>query len=97
MFLLIPMMVPLGLWEDFLGMLNAMMTPLYWAVSGILVGFHSLLSNFMNPDSGWTWTLSIVLLTMVTVSYTHLDVYKRQVYDNARSSGAPFPPWRRAT
>jgi len=61
---LVPMLVPLGLWEDFLGLLNTIMQPLYSAVSGVLVFFHWLLSNFMDPDSGWTWAFSIVLLTM---------------------------------
>jgi YidC/Oxa1 family membrane protein insertase len=37
------------------------------AVSWILVQFHQLFSNVlgMNPDSGWTWTLSIVGLVIV--------------------------------
>jgi YidC/Oxa1 family membrane protein insertase len=62
---MIPLLIPLSLWDDFLGMLGAAMTPLYWAVSGILVGFHWLLSDVlgMNPDWGGTWVLSIVLLT----------------------------------
>ncbi len=63
--MLIPMLIPMTLWDDFLSMLNAAMTPLYWAVSGILVGFHWLLSTFMDPASGWTWAASIVLLTVV--------------------------------
>ncbi len=54
------------------------MTPLYWAVSGILVGFHSLLSNFMDPNSGWTWTLSIVLLTMV-IRTALIPLFVRQI------------------
>src|SRR4029450_6431198 len=41
------------------------MTPLYYAVSAILVGFHSLFSTVMDPDSGWTWALSIIGLTVV--------------------------------
>src|SRR5690625_5625940 len=44
------------------------MNPLYpieWAVAWIMVQFHSLLSFFMDPDSGWTWVLSIVGLTVV--------------------------------
>jgi YidC/Oxa1 family membrane protein insertase len=45
--------------------LNAIMTPLYYAVSAILVGFHSLFSTVMDPDSGWTWALSIIGLTVV--------------------------------
>jgi YidC/Oxa1 family membrane protein insertase len=75
---LIALMIPLNLWDDFLGMLNSLMTPLYWAVSGILVGFHSLLSNVMNPDSGWTWTLSIVLLTMV-IRTALIPLFVRQI------------------
>ena len=36
------------------------------AVSWILVQFHSLFSALgMNPDSGWTWTMSIVGLVIV--------------------------------
>ena len=37
------------------------------AVSWILVQFHQLFTNVlgMNPDSGWTWTLSIVGLVIV--------------------------------
>ena len=46
-------------------LLNAIMTPLYYAVSAILVGFHSLFSTVLNPDSGWTWALSIIGLTVV--------------------------------
>jgi YidC/Oxa1 family membrane protein insertase len=34
-------------------------------VSWILVQFHQLLSNFMDPASGWTWALSIVGLVIV--------------------------------
>lgn len=39
--------------------------PIEWAVAWIMVQFHSLLSLFMDPDSGWTWVLSIVGLTAV--------------------------------
>ena len=63
---LLPLLLPLGLWEDFLGLLNTMMQPLYWAVSGLLVMFHSLLSNVMDPDSGWTWAVSYTHLTLPT-------------------------------
>ena len=72
------MLIPMGLWEDFLGVLNTMMQPLYWAVSGILVGWHSLLSNFMSPTSGWTWALSIVLLTVV-IRMALIPLFVRQI------------------
>ncbi|MEP6527368.1 MAG: membrane protein insertase YidC [Nocardioidaceae bacterium] len=45
--------------------LHAVLAPLYYAVSVILVGFHWLFSNVMDPNSGWTWGLSIVGLTVV--------------------------------
>ena len=34
-------------------------------VSWVLVQFHQLLSNFIDPTSGWTWALSIVGLVIV--------------------------------
>jgi YidC/Oxa1 family membrane protein insertase len=58
-------LVPLGIWDPFIAVGSAIMQPLYWVVSGILVLFHSLWSPIFGADSGWTWTLSIVSLTVV--------------------------------
>ncbi|MEA5054294.1 MAG: membrane protein insertase YidC [Propionicimonas sp.] len=58
-----PLLLPLDLWGDIGNFFNTIMQPLYWAVSGILIGFHWLFSQFMAADSGWTWALSIILLT----------------------------------
>jgi YidC/Oxa1 family membrane protein insertase len=41
------------------------MTPLYYAISVVLVGFHNFFSLFLDPDSGAAWALSIVGLTLV--------------------------------
>jgi YidC/Oxa1 family membrane protein insertase len=41
------------------------MTPLYYAISFVLVGFHRFFSLFLNSDSGAAWALSIVGLTIV--------------------------------
>src|SRR5690349_15382863 len=42
------------------------MTPLYYAVSAIMVSWHWLLSTIgFDPDGGATWALSIVGLTLV--------------------------------
>lgn len=43
------------------------MTPLYYAISAILVGWHWLLSEVfqMDPEGGGTWVLSIIGLTLV--------------------------------
>ncbi|WP_439117231.1 membrane protein insertase YidC [Nocardioides oceani] len=41
------------------------MTPLYYVISVILVGFHNVLGSFLDPDGGLAWVLSIVGLTLV--------------------------------
>ena len=43
---------------------HAIMVPLYWAVSGLLVLFHYLWSPLFGRDSGISWTLAIVCLTI---------------------------------
>jgi YidC/Oxa1 family membrane protein insertase len=63
--LLLPLMLPLSIWDPFVAIGSAIMQPLYWVVSGILVLFHSLWSPLFGADSGWTWALSIVSLTIV--------------------------------
>jgi YidC/Oxa1 family membrane protein insertase len=52
---------------DFFGTIgHAIMTPLYYAVSFILVGFHKGLSSIgFDPAGGWTWILSIIGLTLI--------------------------------
>jgi YidC/Oxa1 family membrane protein insertase len=63
--LLLPLMLPLSIWDPFIAVGSAIMQPLYWVVSGILVLFHSLWSPLFGADSGWTWALSIVSLTIL--------------------------------
>ena len=57
------------------------MNPLYpieWAVAWLMVKFHALLSVFMEPDSGLTWVLSIVGLTVV-VRTLIIPLFVRQI------------------
>lgn len=63
--MIIPLLVPLGFWDPIVSVGSAIMQPLYWAVSGILVAFHRVWSPLFGVDSGWTWALSIVSLTVV--------------------------------
>jgi YidC/Oxa1 family membrane protein insertase len=63
--LLLPLMLPLSIWDPFIAVGSAIMQPLYWVVSGILVLFHALWSPLLGADSGWTWALSIVSLTIL--------------------------------
>jgi YidC/Oxa1 family membrane protein insertase len=41
------------------------MTPLYYLVSVVLVGFHKVFGAIFGDDSGWAWGLSIIGLTPV--------------------------------
>ena len=45
--------------------LDTILSPLYTAVSWIIVQFHSLFSLFFGEDSGWAWGLSIFFLVVV--------------------------------
>jgi YidC/Oxa1 family membrane protein insertase len=44
---------------------HAIMVPLYWIISVVLVGFHRMWSAIFPAESGAAWVLSIVGLTLV--------------------------------
>ena len=73
-----PLLIPLDIWGDIGNGLNAMMQPIYWAISGVLVGFHWLFSQVMDPNGGMTWLLSIVALTVV-VRTLMIPLFVRQI------------------
>jgi YidC/Oxa1 family membrane protein insertase len=41
------------------------MTPLYYVISAVLVGWHKLFGSIFGPESGVAWVLSIIGLTLV--------------------------------
>ena len=55
------LLVPLAFWD----FLNAIMSPLYAAVSGMLVAAHAVWAPVFGSGSGVTWVMSIVSLTVV--------------------------------
>lgn len=65
---------------DFLGEIGgAIMTPLYYAVSGILLVWHRLFEAVgFDGNSGWTWALSIVGLT-VTIRTLLIPLFVKQI------------------
>ena len=64
---------------DFLGDIGGMiMTPLYYGVSGIVLLWHNLFSMWLDPDSGWSWALSIVGLT-VTIRALLIPLFVKQI------------------
>ena len=65
---------------DFLGSIgSAIMTPLYYAVSGILLAWHELFIWIgLDPAGGWSWALAIVGLT-VTIRALLIPLFVRQI------------------
>ena len=51
--------------DFFVSIGHAIMTPLYYATSGVLLVFHKLFSGVLGMPAGWAWALSIVGLTLV--------------------------------
>ncbi|MQS08645.1 membrane protein insertase YidC [Streptomyces alkaliphilus] len=45
--------------------MNAILSPLYWLVTQVIIFFHNVYSQVFDPDSGWAWGLSIVSLVIV--------------------------------
>ena len=74
----IPQIVPMGMWEDFLGFLNTIMQPLYVAVSWIMTSFHTMYASFLGPDNGWSWALAIISLTVV-IRTLLIPLFVRQI------------------
>lgn len=75
---MIDLLVSLSIWDGIYGLLSAMMQPLYWAVSGMVVLFHSLWSPVFGQDSGVSWALAIVCLTLV-VRTLMIPLFVKQV------------------
>lgn len=44
---------------------DKLLSPLIWGVSWVIVQFHKLFDLLFLPNSGWSWGLSIVFLTLV--------------------------------
>ena len=59
------------------------MTPLYYVISAILIGFHKFFSLFLSPEGGTAWALSIVGLPYVEAGAlaggSHLWIIRRHL------------------
>lgn len=90
---MIDLLIPLeGFWDGVYGLLSTMMQPLYWAVSGIVVLFHAMWSPLFGRDSGVSWTLAIVCLT-VLIRTLLIPLFIRQI-ESARSMQLLAPKMR---
>ncbi len=68
----------INLFESLGRFFGAVMEPLYWAVSGIIVLAHKMFAPLFGPDSGITWALSIAFLTVV-IRLVLMPLYARQL------------------
>lgn len=62
---MIELLVSLSIWDGIYGVLSAMMQPIYWVISGILVLFHAMWAPVFGAGSGWAWTMAIVCMTLL--------------------------------
>ena len=51
---MVDLFVTLSIWDSIMAAGSALMQPLYWAVSGLIVFFHWLFTPLLGADSGWT-------------------------------------------
>ncbi|MDQ3481663.1 MAG: membrane protein insertase YidC, partial [Actinomycetota bacterium] len=51
--------------DFFISVGHAIMLPLYYVTSGILIVFHKFFNGVLGFNAGWSWALSIVGLTLV--------------------------------
>ncbi|MEO3751700.1 membrane protein insertase YidC [Streptomyces sp. B6B3] len=58
--------------------MNSILSPLYIAVSWIVIRFHDLYSLIFDEDSGWAWGLSIVSLVVV-IRIALIPLFFRQI------------------
>jgi YidC/Oxa1 family membrane protein insertase len=53
-------------------------TPLYYAISGILLFWHKIVTVVLSPTNGWSWVLAIVGLT-VTIRALLIPLFVKQI------------------
>ena len=58
--------------------MGAILDPLYWIVSGVMVFIHKLLSPVFGPTSGITWSISIIGL-VVLIRTLLIPLFVRQI------------------
>ena len=71
---------------------SAIMRPLYYGVTGILLAWHRLLEQVLPKGSGWTWVLAIVGLT-VTIRVLLIPLSVQNI-KSRRAMQALQPPIR---
>ena len=68
---------------------NTILTPFYWIVSSVMIFFHWLFSFIFGGDSGVSWLLALIFLT-VTIRSLMLPLYAKQL--NSQRSMTALQP-----
>lgn len=77
-----PLLTLMSISSAFMNFGSAILQPIYWAVSGIIVLAHKLWSPLFGADSGVTWVLSIISLVVV-IRTALIPIFVKQI-NNAR-------------
>jgi len=64
--------------DFFVGIGSAIMTPLYYAVSAVLLAWHWIFAEFLGLSSGWSWAFGIVGLT-ITIRAALIPLFVKQI------------------
>lgn len=64
--------------DFFVNLFHALLTPLYYLTSGILVVFHSLYNGTLNIPEGPSWAFAIISLTIV-IRIALIPLFVRQI------------------
>lgn len=75
---MIDLLLALSIWDGIYGFLSAMMQPLYWVISGLVVFFHWVFTPVFGADSGVTWAFAIISLTLV-VRTVMIPLFVKQI------------------
>jgi YidC/Oxa1 family membrane protein insertase len=57
---------------------DTILSPIYWLISWIMIGWHNVLSLVLDPDSGVTWALTIVGLVII-IRILLIPLFVRQI------------------
>lgn len=67
-----------GLRSGFMHAMSLIMQPIYYVVSGLIVGFHKVWSPLTGRDSGLTWVLTIISLVVV-IRILLIPIFVKQI------------------
>lgn len=86
---MVDLFVTLSTWDSIMAGIRADAAAVLGQSPGLIVFFHWLFTPLLGADSGWTWTLSIVMLTVTirTIAVREADQLRARHADAVRQAG----------